>query len=391
MKIQSVGEGLRTVLSVARRLIVHSFMYSCRLAPIDKNKIVIMNYYGGGFGDNGKAIAEQLHKQNPGLKIVWPVKKSNKNKLPDYCIPVIFRSIKYYYEMATAAVWVDNSRKAADIVKRKGQFYVQTWHGMMGLKKVEKDAEELLSPSYIVDAKHDSKMADLILSGCRFFTDLCKRAFWYDGEILECGSPRLDILFANAEETAKKVRDKLEIAPQKKIVLYAPTFRNDGNTDCYIQKYEEILEGLSSAYDSEWVFAVRLHPNISDKANFIKYNSKVINATSYPDLYELILTADIVISDYSSLMFDASIINKPVFLYAADINNYKAERGVYFELHELPFPLSTNEEDLTDQLKHFDNKDYLKRLNEFNNDVVYYENGTASETVAKRILEEMSK
>lgn len=391
MKIQSVGEGIRTVLSVARRLIVHSFMYSCRLSPIDKNKIVIMNYYGGGFGDNGKAIAEQLHKQKPDLKIIWPVKKSNKNKLPDYCVPVIFRSIKYYYEMATAAVWVDNSRKAADIVKRKGQFYIQTWHGMMGLKKVEKDAEELLSHGYIVDAKHDSKMADLILSGCRFFTDLCKRAFWYDGEILECGSPRLDILFANAEKTTKKVRDKLEIAPQKKIVLYAPTFRNDENTDCYIQKYEEILEGLSSAYDSEWVFVVRLHPNISDKANFIKYNSKVINATSYPDLYELILTADIVISDYSSLMFDASIINKPVFLYAADIDSYKAERGVYFELHELPFPLSTNEEDLTDQLTHFDNKGYLKRLNEFNNDVVYYENGTASETVAKRILEEMSK
>lgn len=391
MKIQSVSEGVRTVLSVARRLVVHSFMYLCRLTPIDKNKIVIMNYYGGGFGDNGKAIAKQLHKQNPNLKIVWPVTEGNKNKLPAYCTPVIFRSLKYYREMATAAAWVDNSRKAADIVKRKGQFYVQTWHGMMGLKKVEKDAEDNLSHGYIVDAKHDSKMADVILSGCKFFTDLCKRAFWYDGEILECGSPRLDILFENADEISKNVRDKLEIDSQKKVILYAPTFRNDGNTDCYIQKYEEILESLSSAYGNEWVFAVRLHPNISDKANFIKYNNKVINATTYPDLYELILTADIVISDYSSLMFEASIIKKPVFLYVADIDSYKAERGVYFELEELPFSLSTNEEDLLDKLKNFDNKYYLKRLNEFNNGVVSYESGTASNIVAQRILEEISK
>lgn len=391
MKIQNVREGIRTVLSVARRLVVHSYMYFCRLTPIDRNKVIIMNYYGGGFGDNGKAIAEQLHKQNPDLKIVWPVTEVNKNKLPEYCTPVIFRSLKYYREMATAAVWVDNSRKAADIVKRKGQFYIQTWHGMMGLKKVEKDAEDNLSHGYITDAKHDSKMADVILSGCRFFTDLCKRAFWYDGEILECGSPRLDILFANADEISKKVRDELEIPSQKKVILYAPTFRNDGNTDCYIQKYEEILDGLSSAYGNEWVFAVRLHPNISDKANFIEYNSKVFNATAYPDLYELILTADIVISDYSSLMFDASIIKKPVFLYVADIDSYKAERGVYFELEELPFPLSTNEENLLDKLKHFDIKNYLNRLNEFNKGVVYYENGTASYTVARRILEELSK
>lgn len=382
---------IRYILSRAKRCLVHGWMYFCRVFPVDRKKVLIMNYYGGGFGDNGKAIALKLHEIAPELKIIWPVKRQNHEKLPMFCKPVIFRSLKYYYEMATAAVWVDNARKDSEIVKRKNQYYIQTWHGMVALKRIEKDAQDSLSVGYLDDAKNDSKMADVILSGCGFFTKLCRSAFWYDGEILECGSPRLDVLFNQTEDTKKNVREKLGIPEGKKIILYAPTFRADGNMDCYIHNYEQILAATEEKTNEEWVFAIRLHPNIAGKAGFITYSEKLINATVYPDLYDIIPICDVVISDYSSLMFDSGLINKPVFLYASDIDAYKADRGFYFEFQDLPFPLAQCEEELIRNLVEFVPEQYQTALSRFNAQIDYYEKGNAAETVANRILEVLNK
>ena len=209
-------EKFRYLLSRVRRCLVHIWMYICRICPVDQNKIVIMNYYGGGFGDNGKAVALKLREKNSNVKIVWPAIASNCEKLPDFCKYVKYRSLAYYYEMATAAVWVDNSRKAADIIKRKNQYYIQTWHGMVPLKRIEKDAQDSLSIGYLEDAKHDSEMANVFLSGCEFFTKLCKSSFFYEGEVLECGSPRLDIMFNQSEKSKQEIRKKLKIPNDKK-------------------------------------------------------------------------------------------------------------------------------------------------------------------------------
>lgn len=387
----SNSEKIRYVLSRVRRVLCHCLMYACRIVPIQKNKVVIINYYGKGFGDNGKAIAIMLHEQDPGLEIVWPTTENNGASLPDFCRNVKFRSIRYYYEMATAAVWIDNSRKGADIVKRKKQYYIQTWHGMVAMKQIEKDAQESLSIGYIDDAKNDSKMADVILSGCGFFTKLCRRAFWFDSEILECGSPRLDVLFEQSQERRNMVRRQLNISDGKKVLLYAPTFRANGNTDCYIQNFEQILDVLNEQTGEEWVAAVRLHPNVANKAGVVAYSDRVINTTVYPDLYELIPVADIVVSDYSSVMFDAGLINKKVLLYATDIEAYIADRNFYFNIENLPFPLAHNSRELIDKLVNFDQKTYQQKLDEFNGSLEYYENGTASKTVADRIMKVLGK
>lgn len=382
---------IKYILSRVKRFLIHILMYALRVFPIDNKKVVIVSYYGGGFGDNGKGIALKLKEYDPEIKIVWAVTKNNKNKLPDFLSSVEYRSLKYYYEMATAKVWVDNARKGADVIKRKNQFYMQAWHGMVALKQIEKDAEKSLSRSYIDDAKNDSKMADVILSGCGFFTELVKRAFWYNGEILKCGSPRLDVLFNITEETKREVKNKLNIPENKKVILYAPTFRANGNLDCYIKDYEGILSALKKEKGESYVFLVRLHPNIADKSGFINYNENVINATVYPDLYDIISISDIVISDYSSLMFDSALINKKVFLYASDIEDYKGDRGFYFELEQLPFPLAEKEKELTENMLTLNESEYYKNLEKFNLSVDYYEDGTASESAAKRIIEELKK
>ncbi len=371
--------------------LLHLFMYICRIFPVDKSKIVIMSYYGKGFADNGRSIALELLKEDPKLDIVWAARKEARGSIPDGIRYVEYCSLRYYWELATAGIWIDNCRKGREILKRKDQYYIQTWHGMVALKRIEKDAQDSLNPGYIDSAKQDSKMADVILSGCGFFTKLCRKAFWYDGEILESGSPRLDVLFHQTEESMCAVRKKLGIPDGKKVVLYAPTFRADGSTDCYIRDYGQILAALEEKTGDEWVFAVRLHPNVASKTNFITYSDKLINATAYPDLYDIIPISDVVISDYSSLMFDAGLIHKPVLLYATDIDAYTADRNFYFDITQLPFPLACDCAQLMRNIQTFDNDAYQAALDKFNASVDYYENGTASETVVKRILEVLGK
>ncbi len=370
---------------------IRAFMLLCRVCKIDRNKVAMVSYYGKGFGDNGKGIALQLLKTNPKLDIVWIAADPESAAVPAPMRCVGYRSWRGYWELATAAVWIDNSRKSLGIIKRKGQFYIQTWHGMVALKRIEKDAAEHLSVDYVRGAKHDSAMADLILSGCGFFTKLCRRAFWYDGEILECGSPRLDVLFQQTPEKQQRVKEMLGIPADKKVLLYAPTFRAGGETDCYIRDYQQLLDVLKQKTGEDWVAAVRLHPNVAGQSGFITYSETVINATDYPDLYELIPAADLVISDYSSLMFDAGLIYKPVFLYATDIADYCADRNFYFDIEKLPFPLAHDEGELLRNLTAFEEEPYREQLEKFNASVEYYENGTASEMVANRIVEVLSQ
>ena len=156
------------------------------LFPIEKNKIMFTSYYGADYGDNGKYIIEELLRRNEDLQIVWLLKKElmDNNHLPEGVHPVEHRSVASVKELQTAAVWIDNARKTYGI-KRKGQLYIQTWHGGPGVKRIEKDVESELEKRYVRKAKQDSKMCDIILSNSDFMTNIYANVFWYDG-ILFC-------------------------------------------------------------------------------------------------------------------------------------------------------------------------------------------------------------
>lgn len=373
-----------------KRGLIHLFFRLCRVFPVDRNKVLFLSYYGKGFGDNGKAIALALLEQNPKLNLVWAAEASQAHTVPEGIRFVEYCSLRYYLEMATAAVWVDNCRKGSEIRKRKGQFYLQTWHGMVALKRIERDVEAQLGRQYVADAKHDAQMTDLMLSGCDFFTGLCRRSFWYDGPVLECGSPRLDVLFSQTQEENLRVKQALGISPEQRVVLYAPTFRADGNTDCYLQSFEAVLDALEAKTGASWVWAVRLHPNVAGKAGAIPNSPRAVNATDWPDLYSLLPAVDLVISDYSSVMFDAALIRKPVFLYATDAQDYAGDRGFYFDLEELPFPLARSREELMSHMAAFDETAYGAALDRFHETLGYHEKGAASRAVAEKIMDVLS-
>ncbi|NHC43572.1 glycerophosphotransferase [Bacillus sp. MM2020_1] len=360
--------------------------------PIKNNKIVITNFGGKGYGCNPKYIAEEILRQNLNYDIVWILKKEliGKVKVPSQIRIVEFGSIRHLYELATAKVWIDNERKFFYTPKRENQYYIQTWHGIAALKKIEKDIENQLSPCYITKAKNDSKMIDLLISNSRFHTELYRRTYWYDGEILEIGAPRCEILI-NDQDISRKVLSYFNIKGRQSILLYAPTFRANSDTAVYNVDFERLIKTLEKKYGGEWIILFRLHPDVSARADSLQYNSKILNATEYEDMNELLLASDILITDYSGCMFDFSIIKKPVFLFAPDIEAYFEERNFYFDIYSLPYPLAENNNQLQKVIEGYDKSRYLKGVDHFMKDIGIFDPKGSSSKVVKIINKVVDK
>lgn len=352
-----------------------------RVFPIKKNRVVLSSFFGKGFGDSNKYIAEELLDRDD-IEIIWLVKERNMDGFPAGIKKVKRGTLSELYYLSTARVWVDNSRKPYGLIKRKHQFYIQTWHSSLRLKKIEKDAEKYLDSNYIRAAKNDSKMIDLITSGCRASTKIFQNSFWYSGSINECGTPRCDILFnkEKSDEFRQRICNIYGLDPNKKIVLYAPTFRRDGKIDKRYLDCDRVSQKLGDGYS----LIIRLHPNMSNAT----YKSNVTNVTRYPDMQELICAVDYLITDYSGCCFDMMIAKKPCILYVPDLKQYlNDERELYFSFDELPFKKTTNMDELADAIRGFDYKEYLKDVQVFGKKIGLCERGNASKVIADLIVE----
>ena len=365
-----------------RGLAGHFFMKLCGLFPIT-NKAVFMSFYGKSYSDNPKAIYEQMIRENIEMEYVWLMNDSNVQIAGATVIKT--PSFHALFHLATAKLWVDTSRTSAWVVKRKGQYYVQTWHAGITMKKVEQDASEKLSEDYIKGAKHDSQMADLFISGSKWNSDNYRKSFWYKGEILESGLPRSDIFFEKNRETLKKIKSKYQIQPDQKIALYAPTFRVDGQTECYNIAFLSVLRALERRWGGTWCVLVKLHPNVQAKRGSIQYQQNVKDASVNSDINELLTACEVLITDYSSCMFDALNLGKKVFLYAADIETYYQDRGTYFTFQELPFPLAQSNHELIESIITFDEDEYREKISSFKDAYKIFDDGHASERVANQI------
>jgi CDP-glycerol glycerophosphotransferase len=360
--------------------------YFFRLFPIKKNKIICSNFYGKGYGDSPKYIIDELLKRDEKkYDIVWVVKDKSITDFPQEIRTVKINTLKYIYELATSKVWIFNCRKNMSVKKRKGQFYIQTWHGGIAFKKIEKDAKNKLDSNYIAQAKDDSKAIDLIISNGKFCSQMYRRAFWYDEpkEILECGTPRNDILInADKEKIKKIVYDFYNFNEKDKVLIYAPTFRDVYVNNPYDIDFEKLREELNKKTNSNWRILIRLHPGEKNPERFIKFSENVLNACEYKDIQELILASELLITDYSSTMFESMLANIGVILYANDIESYQNERGTYFTFEELPFKLTTNNEELMKVIRELDFGEIQKEYDKFKASLGLIEEGTASKKIA---------
>lgn len=366
--------------------------YLFRLFPL-QNKVVASSFKGQKYGDNPQYILEKLHELNDKIDLVWL--KENGH---DYAVPSWIRKeswnlrLKSIYEIATAKVVIDTHRFQKEIRKRKGQLFIETWHGGLGIKKLDTDSPLYCNSKYIKDEiATTNKLADVFISQSDHLSNIYRNTFGYKGPIWKCGYPKNDILLADNSIIREKVREKYGLRDEH-IILYAPSFRDsfykekEIDINVYDVDFALLATTMQERFGGQWKVMVRWHPLFAEEIRKkIDVPSSVIDATRYPDMQELLVSIDALLSDYSSCLFDAALREIPCFIFATDYDSYKEGRGVYYELDNLPFPHSNNNDSLIENIRGFDESKYKESLKSFFLMTGLYESGHAGNDIAMRI------
>lgn len=351
-----------------------------RYCPIKQDKIVFDNFWGKGYGDNPRYIADEIIRQNLHWDIVWIVQDLSE-QFPSQIRKVQWGSNQAMREWASAKMWVDNVRNGSRPKKKKGQIYLQTWHGSHGVKKIERQVEQYLEKEYVTIAKNDAAVTDAILVDCDSMEKIYTEDFWFNKnvEYLKFGLPRNDVLLQNKNKNAKifSLRQSLGIDNDAFVVLYAPTFRDDFSTEGYIDDFEEIKKAFLSCHNKV-VILIKLHPNDWRNNDLFTTGNDILNVTKHKDTQEVVIISDFLITDYSSIAFDFAILGKPVLLFQRDIGAYRKKRGLtdYYEMW--PFKKYNTQQSLIDGISEFDNIEYLNQLKIYYSRDKQYDCGDAS-------------
>lgn len=367
--------------------IKQDFIDWCCQQEIVKNKIV-MSY--GEYGGHAKYITRQLLKSGIKLDIVWLVYDENMDVPSGVRLVPMKNWKRYTYEMETAKIWLFDITVLDFIIKREGQVYIQAKHwSSITLKKFYlDDKSSCVSPQIASWIEHNGEMMDYLLSGSKFDEDSCRSGFAFKGTPVRVGSARSDVLFE--EGIKEKVCNHFKIPMDANIILYAPTYRKKDVKENHSMQISlnmrTLLDTVSLKFGGEWYILVRLHPWMSfEKCNLIE-NERIMNAGDYQDSMELVAAAAVMITDYSSIMFESAFIKRPVFLYAPDRKEYiDGERGLLLDYNSLPFPIAETNEELCQCIKNFNRGEYEAKLIAFMDKHEVREDGHASERAAQFI------
>ena len=361
------------------------------------NKIFFFTFQGD-YTCNPKYITEELLREGVDCEIVWGTRLSQIKR--SYQLPQSVRLVDrytedFYREMASSKIWIMNSVEIFKnpVFKKDSQILIQTWHGSLGIKRFDRNVNS--GRAWVKAATISAKMTDYCISNSDFEDQVYRNTYWQKNKILKVGHPRNDILLRKddfIDEIKFKVRKELGLSPDEKCVLYAPTFRDRKNFDCYDIDYAKLIQTLHKKFGGNWRVLVRFHPTVRDlSVGKIREEDSILDVTSYPDIQELMLLAEIAITDYSSWIYDFVLTHRPGFIFATDIETYYSERGFYYPLESTPFPVSTNNEQLMESILTFDYDVYETKVNEFLLSKSCYEDGNASERVVQKIKELIRK
>ncbi|MFB9555207.1 CDP-glycerol glycerophosphotransferase family protein [Streptomyces roseoviridis] len=363
-----------------------------RTAPV-KDTVLYASFSGRQYSDSPRAIYEELVRQGSDLEHVWVV-EDLRSEIPKG-VRVIRRWSREWYEaLGTSRFIVTNTHLPFWIRRREGQVIVQTWHGTP-LKRIGHDIDsvQFADRKYLDKVAQETPSWSFLVSPNRFSTPIMKRAFQYDGEILESGYPRNDVLLApKTEELARAVRERIGLPEDKKVVLYAPTWRDDQFYQAGNYKFDLRLDITKAAQrlGDDHVLLVRKHSNIVDAVPGAG-DGFVFDVSSYPDIAELFLITDVLVTDYSSLMFDFANTGRPMLFFTYDLEYYRDQlRGFYFDFEKrAPGPLLQTSDELIEALGDIDriSAGYTDAYREFRDVFCDLDDGRASERVIRRMLE----
>ena len=368
--------------------------YLFRIFPIDYKKIAFTTIEGTtGYMCNPKYIAEKLLAENKDYKLVWLVNDVSK-KFPERIIVKKNTLFNRAFQLTTSKVWIDNSRKQLEVRKRKNQVYIQTWHAQIGFKPTGYMRGQSFSKIAQFVSQHDSDMIDYMLSDCDMFDEIAPRGLLYNGVLLRTGSPRLDRLVKRNEDDKDAAKRKYEIDQDDYVVLWAPTFRGGSqsiNRSITVEKASLDFEMISNAFSKKTgrkcQILLRLHPQLT--ARNICFDNDSVNikdVSKVDDLYDVMMACDAVITDYSSIAFDAGAADIPVFLFCDDFNEYVAERGqLLWNIRNIAFPFADSNESLCKIIEDFSREKYLCEVRELMQSINMVEDGLASERIVRLI------
>lgn len=360
---------------------------NCLKYDIDKNKVLID---AGVYGNHGKCISKVLRKINPNLDIIWVIDGDSCEEKNGFRVVSKLNWKQYIYELETSYIWIYGITIPEFAIKRKEQIYIQTkhWAGIT-LKAFYFDSKKYIEiPQLKNDYTHDASAIDYIFVGSKFDEETCRSGFRYNGPCIYVGSPRTDVLFKKGIK--EKVYDFFGVNKETNLALYAPTFRSMGEKTPFGKMYDSkldfdlLVDALRKKFGGKWIVALRLHPSVAIESNiYDSQTNNLINVSFYEDSEELVAAADLMITDYSSLMFEPAFIKKPVFLYAPDRKEYvNNERELLLTYEDLPFPIAESNDELKKIILEFNLDLYYSNLSNFLNSYGIHEDGHASERAA---------
>lgn len=361
--------------------------------PADQNRVVFESGVGRQYADSPRYVFEELVRRGSGLKKVWAY--PSKIHTPDRNTTSVARlSPAYYYHLARAKYWVNNQNFPHYIVRRPDGVYLQTWHGTP-LKRMLHDLETIhgRDEGYADRVTRASKQWSVLASPSPFATAVMRSAFRYDGTVIEQGYPRNDVFFRpDAAAVAADVRRRLGIPADKTVVLYAPTFRDDqavGNRFSFTLPFD--LARFHEAMGDDVVLLLRMHVLVRRGLRIPEeYASTVLDVSGYPEIQELYLASDVLVTDYSSVFFDFATLRRPMVFFAYDLESYRDDlRGFYLDYEtDLPGPVVTSEDALYDALLSLERvqKEYSGRYDAFLERFSPMDDGHAAERVVDEVF-----
>ena len=366
--------------------------YEQQCAQPVRDMIVFDSMFGKQYSCNPRAIFEELRRRAPNLEFVW-TSADGQFPPPEGARTVLKNSREHYEALARARVIVANSRMVPWYRKRDGQSYVQTWHGTP-LKTLGFDLTTLTEyrGKGWQEITLDVAQWDVLISPNPYTTRIMRGAYRYEGEIWETGYPRNDLLKApDAEERGRVVRTSLGIPPDKRIVLYAPTWRDDliiGDGPRRVYELALNVKRARAALGRDHVLLLRAHHFMATNRAWRGGDGFVVDVSDYPDIADLYLAADVLITDYSSAMFDFAVTGKPMLFFAYDLERYRDQvHGFYLDLEaEAPGPVLCTSDEVIDALRAGAHDDHADAYAQFVKTYCPYDDGFASPRAIERIL-----
>jgi CDP-glycerol glycerophosphotransferase len=351
---------------------------------------VVYNSFNGRYSDSPRAIHRELVRRSAPHEHIWLTDPEHDSTFPAGTVRVPIYTPAAVAALESADLVISNSHLEMDWTKRRGATYVQTWHGTP-LKRIHADA--LGGPPGLLEhLSKDVERWDVLLSPNPYSTRTMRKAFRWEGEVLETGYPRNDVLVSpRAAEVRALTRHRLGIQDGRTAVLYTPTWRDDVFWDESADAAELALdiEHFTAELGDDHVLLLRLHYKLTGLQRTVDHPA-VVDVSRHPDIADLYLAADAMVTDYSSTMFDFAVTGRPLHFYTYDMDRYRDElRGFYFDLSvEPPGPLAATTEALVGHLRRQDHESaaYAERYARFRQRFCPLDDGSATERFLERFF-----